>query len=35
MVNAEPGPSSTSWCARGSTGGQEVVSPDSDPGGRL
>ena len=33
VVNARPGPSSTSGLARGSTNGQEVVSPDSVPGG--
>ena len=34
VVNVEPGPSSTSWLARGSTDGQEVVSSDSVLGGR-
>ena len=33
VVSTRPGPSSTSWLARGSTDGQEVVSPDSVPGG--
>ena len=33
VVNTELGPSSTSWLAWGSTDGQEVVSPDSDPRG--
>ena len=28
VVNAEPGPSCSSWLARGSTEGQEVVFPD-------
>ena len=32
-VSVGPGPSSTSWLARGSTDGQEVVSPNSVPGG--
>ena len=33
VVSAGPGPSSTSWMARRSTDGQEVVSPDCVPGG--
>ena len=33
VVSVEPGPSSTSWLARGSTKGQEVVSPNGDPRG--
>ena len=33
VVNAGPGPSSTSGMTRGSTDGQEVESPDSVPGG--
>ena len=33
VVSAGPGPSSTSWFARGSTDEQEVVSPNSVPGG--
>ena len=33
VVSAGPGPSSTSGLTRGSTDGQEVVSPDSVPRG--
>ena len=32
VVNAGPGPSSSSWLARGSTDGWKVVSPNSVPG---
>ena len=32
-VNVGPGPSCSSWLARGSTDGWEVVSPDSVLGG--
>ena len=35
VVNTEPGPSSTSWLARGSTAEQEVVSRDDVSEGRL
>ena len=33
VVSAGPGPSCSSWLARGSTDEWEVVSPDSVPGG--